>query len=421
MFGLSNAQRPASKRMSEERPGWRLIAPSFEVQKHESPVLSPRLPTSLTTRTTMRNYTDKLPSIELKSKFKSMSLQNTDLQQFSVHSKLTASLTEPTKCSTKRNGIVRAYAAHTNQGLVRNYNEDRVSIILNIAKPSTKATQNWPKCSFFGVYDGHGGANCADFLRDNLHHYVIKDSNFPHKPKDALRNGFIQAENAFLENSQKETLDRSGSCANVVLIVGENCYLANVGDSRAIMSGERGNRIFTLSKDHKPSEEAEQARIIQAGGRIYQSQAAHIGMSPHRVEYLGPIRVFPGRLSVSRTFGDAEAKLPQHGGNPNVIIATPEIKFFRLLPEYDFIVLGCDGIFDKLTNREVISSIWSGLDDTNPPNVHAACGIAVEAVIKSAMIRKSLDNLTAVLISFPSFKSQLRDLSRKRMNPSAPV
>ena len=42
---------------------------------------------------------------------------------------------EQTKCSFKRNGIVRAYAANTNQGLVRNYNEDRVSIILNIVKP----------------------------------------------------------------------------------------------------------------------------------------------------------------------------------------------------------------------------------------------------------------------------------------------
>ena len=42
---------------------------------------------------------------------------------------------EPTKCSFKRNGIVKGYAASTNQGLVRKYNEDRVSIILNIMKP----------------------------------------------------------------------------------------------------------------------------------------------------------------------------------------------------------------------------------------------------------------------------------------------
>ena len=64
---------------------------------------------------------------------------------------------EATKCSLRRNGIVRAYAANTNQGLVRSYNEDRVSIILNIVKPEHRQHEQWPKCSFFGIYDGHGG------------------------------------------------------------------------------------------------------------------------------------------------------------------------------------------------------------------------------------------------------------------------
>ena len=75
----------------------------------------------------------------------------------------------PGLCSTRRNGILRAYAANTNQGIIRDYNEDRVSIILNIMKPQNKQCDTWPKCSFFGVFDGHGGASCADFLRDNLH------------------------------------------------------------------------------------------------------------------------------------------------------------------------------------------------------------------------------------------------------------
>ena len=42
------------------------------------------------------------------------------------------------KYSAKRNGIVAAYGANTNQGIVRNYNEDRVAIILNIMKPKSK-------------------------------------------------------------------------------------------------------------------------------------------------------------------------------------------------------------------------------------------------------------------------------------------
>ena len=79
---------------------------------------------------------------------------------------------EASKSSTKKNGIVKAYAANTHQGLVRNYNEDRVAIILNIMKPQNKKDVNWPLCSFFAIYDGHGGTKCPEFLRDNLHHYV---------------------------------------------------------------------------------------------------------------------------------------------------------------------------------------------------------------------------------------------------------
>lgn len=102
---------------------------------------------------------------------------------------------ESTKCSYKRNGIVRAYAANTNQGLVRNYNEDRVSIILNIVKPESRQQENWPKCSFFGVYDGHGGSACAEFLRDNLHQFVIREESFPWDPVQSIKEGFKKAEN----------------------------------------------------------------------------------------------------------------------------------------------------------------------------------------------------------------------------------
>ena len=55
----------------------------------------------------------------------------------------------------------------------------------------------------------------------------------------------------------------------------------------------------------------------------------------------GPFRVFPGRLSVSRTFGDIEAKREKFGGNPNVVIATPEIKEFNIDDKMDFLLLGC--------------------------------------------------------------------------------
>lgn len=56
----------------------------------------------------------------------------------------------------------------------------------------------------------------------------------------------------------------------MVFIYGDTCYIANSGDSRAIMSSFAGDRVSELSLDHKPSDEYEQKRILDAGGKIYQ-------------------------------------------------------------------------------------------------------------------------------------------------------
>ena len=114
---------------------------------------------------------------------------------------------------------------------------------MNILKPPSRGEENWPKCSFFGVYDGHGGAACADYLRDNLHQFVIRESSFPWNPREALRKGFENAEKKFLELAQgvNEVVEKSGSCAVVTLIVEDMCYVANVGDSRALLSGYKCN------------------------------------------------------------------------------------------------------------------------------------------------------------------------------------
>ncbi len=55
---------------------------------------------------------------------------------------------------------------------IRDYNEDRLSIIYKVLPPTSKKSEVWPEVSFFAVYDGHGGHKCADYLRDNLHNLV---------------------------------------------------------------------------------------------------------------------------------------------------------------------------------------------------------------------------------------------------------
>jgi hypothetical protein len=80
----------------------------------------------------------------------------------------------PIYCSNRKYSIIESYAAVTHQGLIRNYNEDSVTVVINIEKPYNKVTKYWLATSFFGLYDGHEGNTCAEYLRDNLHHAVMQ-------------------------------------------------------------------------------------------------------------------------------------------------------------------------------------------------------------------------------------------------------
>ena len=136
----------------------------------------------------------------------------------------------------------------------------------------------------------------------------------------------------------------------------------------------------------------------------------------------GPYRVLPGRLSVSRTFGDIEAKLSKFGGKSGVIIAEPEISQFTIDENiHDFIVLGCDGIYDRLSSVNVLDSAWSAMNhviktqkessaiksknEGKNLTIHQITGKMADAILRSSAIERSFDNLTIVIISFKSLKN----------------
>jgi len=119
-----------------------------------------------------------------------------------------------------------------------------------------------------------------------------------------------------------QSVDRAGSCAIVLFVVDKQLYIVNVGDSRAFCSKDQGKLVEELSTDHKPDEPNEKERIVSNGGKIYQSQVNVPAISTTDPVW-GPLRVFPGRLSVSRTFGDIEAKVEELGGLPKVVVCDP--------------------------------------------------------------------------------------------------
>ena len=252
---------------------------------------------------------------------------------------------QPARSSTfaLANGTA-TYAVNTTNGLIRNYNEDRVSIVVNIKRKT--GWTSWPNCSYFAVFDGHGGSICADYLKDHLHQFILDHPKFPSDPVRALKEGFDKAEAEFCAWALKQTnVDRSGSCALILLFVDNILYTANVGDCRAIVSENNGKLIAPLTRDHKPEEPSEQERIMKNGGQVSKSSLWHHHnlteqLKERMVEL--PYRVYPGGLSVSRSFGDVTAKNTELGGNSRVLIATPDIRTYRLEPgKTDFIMFGC--------------------------------------------------------------------------------
>ena len=112
---------------------------------------------------------------------------------------------------------------------------------------------------------------------------------------------------------------------------------------------------------------------------------------------------------MSRTFGDPHAKFERYGGNPDVVIAVPDITTIQIDREkHDFIVIASDGIYDRMSSEEVISLVWDQVsiihETVHMPTVHEICGRGVERILRAAMQRGTSDNVSAIVIALPNFQ-----------------
>ena len=118
-----------------------------------------------------------------------------------------------------------------------------------------------------------------------------------------------------------------------------------------------------------------------------------------------PWRVDPGRLSVSRTFGDVEAKNENLGGKKNVVVALPDITEIELDEDFNFLVIGCDGIFDVLTNEQIWECVKivikeKKIEEKQNINISELCGDISDMIIKSSLALDSFDNVSCIVVSF---------------------
>mmetsp|Transcript_348 Transcript_348/g.714 ORF Transcript_348/g.714 Transcript_348/m.714 type:complete len:341 (-) Transcript_348:395-1417(-) len=226
-------------------------------------------------------------------------------------------------------------------------------------------------CVFAAIYDGHAGSGAADFAAEHFQEAVVSSPHFAaDEIVEALRVSICDVSRRFIETKD----DGSGATACVLVRKGKNFYVANCGDSRAVLWS--GGRAVQLSKDHKATEESEKARIEQLGGTIEEGRVlAHDGEN---------------MLACSRSIGDSRFK----DGEAPLVPATADIVRRPINMLDEFALVASDGVWDVMSNEEACKVVLSALEAHSDD----AAIIAAETLCKAAIDKGSEDNVSAAII-----------------------
>ncbi|KAL2655404.1 hypothetical protein AAZV13_04G065000 [Glycine max] len=222
------------------------------------------------------------------------------------------------------------------------------------------------------VFDGHGGKHAADFACHHLPKFIVDDEDFPRDIERIVASAFLQTDNAFAEACSLDAALASGTTALATLVIGRLLVVANAGDCRAVLC--RRGKAIEMSRDHKPGCNKEKKRIEASGGYVYDG-------------YLN------GQLNVARALGDWHMEgMKSKDGGP--LTAEPELMTTKLTTEDEFLIIGCDGIWDVFRSQNAVDFARRRLQEHNDP---AMCS---KDLVDEALKRKSGDNLAAVVVCF---------------------
>ncbi|CAM8895872.1 unnamed protein product [Rhodiola kirilowii] len=237
--------------------------------------------------------------------------------------------------------------------------------------------------TFLGVFDGHGpyGHLIARRVRDVLplkllsYYHSLRSRQTRSKPT-FLRGSLKKSKAADSTTSFEDKLDClwkeaflksyklmdkelrslanldcfcSGSTAVTMVKQGTTLFLANIGDSRAILGSKDDNGFMLavqLTVDLKPDLPKEAERIKQKKGRVFAMRD-----EPDVSRVWLPYDDAPG-LAMARAFGDFCLK--NYG-----VISVPEFSRRDLTERDQFVIIASDGVWDVLSNEEVVAIVSS--------------------------------------------------------------
>ncbi|KAJ8749718.1 hypothetical protein K2173_012269 [Erythroxylum novogranatense] len=242
--------------------------------------------------------------------------------------------------------------------------EDRFSVAVDL--------ENDSKQGFFGIFDGHGGSKASEFAARNLGKNISAEvlmRDDEEEIEEAVKQGYLRTDADFL----KEDVP-GGSCCVTALIQKGNLVVSNVGDCRAVLC--RKGVAEAVTSDHRPSREDEKDRIESLGGYV---------------DLIHGVWRIQGSLAVSRAIGDKHLK--------QWIIGEPETKIVRMKPEYEFLILASDGLWDKVGNQEAIDIARPFCVGVDEPESLTAC----KRLVDLSASRGSKDDTSVMVIQLGSY------------------
>ncbi|GMI77205.1 CERK-1 interacting protein phosphatase 1 [Hibiscus trionum] len=213
----------------------------------------------------------------------------------------------------------------------------------------------------FAIYDGHLGDSIPAYLQKHLFANILKEEEFWVDPSRAISKAYEKTDQAILSHSSD--LGRGGSTAvTAILINGIRLWVANVGDSRAILS--RGGQAIQMTTDHEPN--TERGSIENRGGFVSNLP--------------GDVPRVNGQLAVSRAFGDKCLK--------SHLRSDPDIQNTNVDNNTDILILASDGLWKVMNNQEAVDIARKIKDPLK----------AAKQLIVEAVQRDSKDDISCVVV-----------------------
>ncbi|MFS7995958.1 putative protein-serine/threonine phosphatase [Helianthus anomalus] len=215
----------------------------------------------------------------------------------------------------------------------------------------------------FAIYDGHLGHSVPAYLQKHLFPNILKEREFWTDPNRSISKAYERTDQAIL--SHNPDLGRGGSTAvTAILINGRKLWVANVGDSRAVLS--KSGRAIQMSTDHEPSKE--RSSIENKGGFVSNMP--------------GDVARVNGQLAVSRAFGDKNLKIH--------LRSDPDIRSTNIDANTEILILASDGVWKVMTNQEAVNIAIKIRDPQK----------AAKQLVSEALNRESKDDISCIVVRF---------------------